>query len=141
MKEALRRCGASAKDCGRLQYGLACLRKGKSGLPPAPPQAPWLPLPPPAPHHHQPSLPRPGLVPLGPGPLLSWMGGWGTCEPGFLGQLVAVQKACDGPDPGQRLSLRQRARIPTDLAIRSINLREASAIVRNPRLVCWAGPA
>uniref|UniRef100_A0A8C4PLU5 non-specific serine/threonine protein kinase n=1 Tax=Equus asinus asinus TaxID=83772 RepID=A0A8C4PLU5_EQUAS len=31
VKEALRRCGASAKDCGRLQYGLACLRKGKSG--------------------------------------------------------------------------------------------------------------
>ncbi|KAF5916116.1 hypothetical protein HPG69_003190, partial [Diceros bicornis minor] len=28
VKETLRRCGASPKDCGRLQYGLACLRKG-----------------------------------------------------------------------------------------------------------------
>lgn len=27
VKETLRRCGASAEECGRLQYALTCLRK------------------------------------------------------------------------------------------------------------------
>lgn len=40
VKETLRRCGASAEECGRLQQALTCLRKvtglGRWGLPPSP---------------------------------------------------------------------------------------------------------
>lgn len=40
VKETLRRYGANAEECGRLQYALACLRKvtglgGRTGLPSA----------------------------------------------------------------------------------------------------------
>lgn len=47
VKETLRRCGASAEECGRLQYALTCLRKvtrlgrlGQSRQPPRPPLRP-----------------------------------------------------------------------------------------------------
>lgn len=120
MKETLRRCGASGDECGRLQYALTCLRKvtglGTWGLPPSP---------------------LLGLVPWGLWPSPWWVMEWGKRGQGFWGSL-------ERPGLDVHSLLRSSPRVLRALGPAGAGLAEsegASAMLRNPKPVCWAGLA